>query len=129
MLSNLRQMQYSLNFMAVDAKLSRTTFVLQDEINNCIEGLSVNLSQHNTFKYIHDDRLPDLVVSDVEKFRLALVTVAEFAMKNSVSGLTILRTNHEGIDSRDRNTTRVGFHLVLSVTKDYDEKQLFTLVN
>ena len=79
-------MQYSLNFMAVDSKLTCTTFVLEDEINNCIEGLSVNLSQTNSFKYIHDERLPDMVDGDVEKFRLALVTVAEFAMKNSVSG-------------------------------------------
>jgi hypothetical protein len=108
--------------MAVDSKRTKTTFDLEDEINNCIEGLSVNLTQNNTFKYIHDERLPDMVNAEVEKFRLALVTVSEFAMKHSINGQTFLRTNHEGIDPNDRMTTRVGFHLVLSVSKDYEEK-------
>lgn len=103
--------------------------MLADEIKNCIESLSVNLSQQNSFKFIHDDRLPDMVVGDLEKFRLALVTVAEFAMRHSVSGLTILRTNHNGQDANDRNTTLVSFQFVLSVTPQYDERLIFGLVN
>ena len=109
MLSNLRQMQHQLNFMSSHFKLSKDTFMLKDEINYCIEGLSVNLGQNSSFKFTHDDRLPDLVICDLEKFRLALITVAEFAMKHSVSGLTILRTNHEGLDATDRKTTKVSF--------------------
>lgn len=75
----------------------------------------MNLTSNSQFKFIHDDRLPDTVEGDIDKFRLGLTTVAEFAMRFAVSGLTVLRTNHEGVDPKDRNTTRVGFHLVLNL--------------
>jgi hypothetical protein len=66
----------------------------------------------------------------VEKFRLALITVTEFAMQYCSQGVIILKTNHEGVELHDRNTTRVGFSLTLSVNKTaYDEKVLFALIN
>lgn len=70
--------------MTVDVKGKEEIFVLQDEINQCIEALSVNLSSNSQFKYIHDDRLPDTVEGDIDKFRLALTTVAEFSMRFAV---------------------------------------------
>jgi hypothetical protein len=66
----------------------------------------------------------------VEKFRLALITVTEFAMQYCSQGVIILKTNHEGVELHDRNTTRVGFSLTLTVNKTaYDEKVLFALIN
>lgn len=90
----------------------------------------MNLNENTSLKFIHDDRLPEIFNGDVEKFRLALITVTEFAMKYSSSGSIILKTNHEGVELHDRNTIRVGFNLSLSVNKTaYDEKVLFALVN
>lgn len=66
----------------------------------------------------------------MEKFRLALITVTEFAMQYCSQGVIILKTNHEGVELHDRNTTRVGFSLTLTVNKTaYDEKVLFALIN
>ena len=116
--------------MSSNFQLNKNSFILKDEINYCIEGLSVNLNQNTSLRFIHDDRLPEIFNGDVEKFRLALITVTEFAMKYSSSGSIILKTNHEGVELHDRNTIRVGFNLSLSVNKTaYDEKVLFALVN
>ena len=93
----------------------KESFVLHDEITQCIEALTVNLTSNSQFKYIHDDRLPDTVEADIDKFMLGLTTVAEFAMRFTMSGITLLRTNHEGVDIKDRNITKVGFHLYLNL--------------
>jgi hypothetical protein len=42
-------------------KFEKIAFLLQDEVKYSLEGLSVNLNAHTTFKFIHDDRLPDMV--------------------------------------------------------------------
>lgn len=65
MLSNLHQMQHQLNFMCCRQKHQETTFLLEEEVKYCFEGLSVNLNAHTTFKFVHDDRLPDLVKGDL----------------------------------------------------------------
>lgn len=51
-------------------------------------------------------------------------------MQYCSQGVIILKTNHEGVELHDRNTTRVGFSLTLTVNKTaYDEKVLFALIN
>jgi hypothetical protein len=67
---------------------------------------------------------------DLEKLKLALITVIEFAMKYCPSGQIILKTNYESVEVNDRNTIRVGFQLNLTVNKAVlDEQVLFALIN
>jgi hypothetical protein len=116
--------------MSSNFQLKKVSFKLRNEINYLIEGLSVNLNENTCLKFIHDDRLPEIVEGDVDKFRLALITVIEFAMNYCNSGLIIVKSNHEGVTKNDRNTTIVGFSIVLSVDRSaYDEKVLFDLIN
>jgi hypothetical protein len=65
MLSNLHQMQHQLNFMSSRTKFEKIAFLLQDEVKYSLEGLSVNLNAHTSFKFIHDDRLPDMVLGNL----------------------------------------------------------------
>lgn len=51
--------------MCCRQKHQETTFLLEEEVKYCFEGLSVNLNAHTTFKFVHDDRLPDLVKGDL----------------------------------------------------------------
>lgn len=79
MLSKIQQME-QLFYMSNNLKANSKCFNLQEEIIYSIEGLSVSLSQSNQLSFIHDDRLPEVLKGDLEKLKLALITVIEFAM-------------------------------------------------
>jgi len=40
----------------------------------------------------------------------------------------MLNTTHEGFDPLDRNITKLGFNLTLSLNQNIDEKVIFTLL-
>jgi len=57
-------------------------FWLKDEVMYILETLSVNcLGKFATLNFKHDETLPDKVCGDIFKFRLALSSIAEFALK------------------------------------------------
>jgi len=115
--------------MSSSASLEKSEFLLEDEIKYIVEGLTVNLNAVTSIKFVHDDRLPDVVQGDLKTLRLALVTLIEFGMKYCNSGLIELTTKHEGLDANDRNITRFGFSLTLSINSNFDEKVIFNLIN
>jgi hypothetical protein len=59
--------------------------------------------------YIHDSQLPEVLNGDIDNFKLALITVVEFAVKYCVSGTIVLKTTFESVGINDRNTIDVGF--------------------
>lgn len=114
MLTDLHQMQHHLNYMCSGAKSETTEFLLENEIKYILEGLTCNLNEETSLKFVHDDRLPDTVQGDLKTLRLAISILVEFAMKNCASGVIVVKTHHDGVDAHDRNTTKVGFSLILS---------------
>ncbi len=57
------------------------------------------------------------------------MTLVEFGMLYQTAGLIELKTQHEGMDVQNRNTTKVSFNLTLSVNPNVSEKVIFTLLN
>lgn len=56
--------------------------MVKDEIMYSLEILSVNcMSKKCTLNLKTDDVIPDVLAGDVSKFRLAIQSVTEFAMK------------------------------------------------
>lgn len=57
-------------------------FLLRDEVVQCVESLSLKcLSDGTTLKLDANKHLPEKLQGDVQRFRLALQAVAEFAMR------------------------------------------------
>jgi hypothetical protein len=50
-------------------------------------------------------------------------------MLYQTAGLIELKTQHEGMDVLNRNTTKVSFNLTLSVNPNVSEKVIFSLLN
>jgi len=115
--------------MSTSATLNKTQFLIEDEINYLVEGLTTNLNAVTTIKFDNDDRLPEYVQGDLKTLRLALVTLIEFGMKYCNQGLISLQTKHEGFDQSNRMIIKFGFSLILQINKLYDEKIIFNLIN
>lgn len=115
-LGNLMQIkQQQLNYMRNNFTLNSKCFHLKELINYSIEGLSLSLNQLTVLSYIHDSQLPEVLNGDIDNFKLALITVVEFAVKYCVSGTIVLKTTFESVGINDRNTIDVGFQLNLTV--------------
>ena len=106
-----------------------TDFLFSGEINYCIDGISVNLNEQTQIKYVHDESIPDEVKGDKETFRLALLTLAEFAIKFHSEGTLTVHSKLEWI-SQDRQNYRVSFSFLMNKNKDENlNKTLFRLIN
>ena len=119
MLSNLLQMKKQLNYMLNNFTVNSQCFNLQEVINYSIEGLSVSLHQLTILSFVHDDRLPEVLSGDLDNFKLALITVIEFAVKYCFSGQITLKTTFQSVGVNDRNTIHVGFQLNLTLNKAF----------
>lgn len=71
-LNNLKQMQYQLQLVSDTVRSDTKDFLLVDEINYCLEGLSVNLNTMTSINLQISNVLPEKVCGDLEKFRLIL---------------------------------------------------------
>ena len=61
-------------------------FFLSNEIRYCIEGFSCALDSKTSINFTHDEELPEKVSGDIEKFRLVVCTMVEFAIKYGTQG-------------------------------------------
>lgn len=81
-------------------KNAHESFLLREEVMYCLESLSVNCLSKSAFLNLKSaDCLPEKISGDLTKFRLALQSVAEFAMRYCVDGTINIEVDFEGISS------------------------------
>lgn len=127
LLNSLRQLHFQLDLSNKTNK--PTDFLFSGELNYCIDGISVNLNEQTQIKYIHDESIPEDVNGDKETFRLALLTLAEFAIKFNSEGTITLHSKLEWI-SEDRTQYKIMFSFVMNKSpQEHLNKTLEKLVN
>jgi hypothetical protein len=81
------------------APLAEETFLLKEEVLQCIESLSAKcLSQTASIK-LDTKCLPERLQGDVQKFRLALHSVVEFALTYCKEGVIDVLVNFSGMSA------------------------------
>jgi hypothetical protein len=108
--------------------MEKIKFLLEDEIDYVIEGLSVNLHDITQIKCKHDDRLPDSVIGDLSTLRLAFVSLIEYGMKHCQQGEIQLQTRHEGFQKTSNKTIMFGFSVILECNSQHNEQILFKMI-
>ena len=84
--------------MADRRQSDESDFLLADEIRYCIEGFSCALDLKTTLNFTHDESLPQKVSGDLEKFRLVVSTMVEFALKYGSPGVISVSSQCNGYD-------------------------------
>lgn len=69
--------------------------MLSDEVQNCIKGISISLSTKVHINFDYENNLPLRVIGNVEKFRLAIMTLLEFSIKYCAVGSIRVKVNFD----------------------------------
>jgi hypothetical protein len=101
-------------------------FLLKEEILHIVESLSV-LSQSATLRLDANKYLPEKLAGDVQKFRLALQTVVEFAIKYCREGAIDLSVQFDGMTSEQMYL--ISFDMFFNRNTSYNDEPLIKLLN
>lgn len=86
-LNQIQQIKHEFQLISNSIHNKVENFMVKDEIMYSLEILSVNcMSKKSTLNLKTDDVIPDVLAGDVSKFRLAIQSVTEFAMKYCEEG-------------------------------------------
>ncbi len=79
-------------------QLGCENFLLKEEVMYALEALSVaSLNKESMLSLKTEECLPEKVFGNLQKFKTAIQTVTEFAMKYNVSGKIEIKVDFQGV--------------------------------
>eukprot|EP00347_Sterkiella_histriomuscorum_P018326 403345932 len=126
-INQVQQIQHEILTRSDAFSIQEENFLLKDEIMQCVESLSVKcLSPSCTLKLDPNRGLPEKLSGDLQRFRLALQAVSEFAMRYCTDGSIQIAINFDSvIDSK----YLIAFEYIFCKNSLFNEEPLINLLN
>ncbi|TNV87760.1 hypothetical protein FGO68_gene5455 [Halteria grandinella] len=124
---NISQSDQKNKSPVVTQPLQEDTFLLKEELMQCIESLSAKCLNQSASIKLDTKCLPERLSGDLQRFRLSIHCVTEFAMTYCREGVIDIVVNFVGMSTS--NQYMISFDFSFNRNRQFNEEPLIKLLN